>query len=298
MLQLNIENARQFIQAFEFKTLFVEELGWENAKNKKPVPFLIKDKVFTRTAIAELSGAMVFEVTASDSHIPASDFRDLVSKEIQKLHFEHILIFVDQARSQCIWRWLKKQDKKTYAREHLFASGQTGDAFIAKIAGLLVDLGEIENNITIVDVARKMRTALDVEKVTRKFFKDYQTYYIDFLKLIEGIESEADRKWYASVLLNRLMFIYFLQKKFFLAGGNGDYLADKLKASKQRDKDQFYSHFLQHLFFEGFAKPEKERSEETKELIGEIRYLNGGLFLHHKIELNEKGNTILIIINI
>jgi hypothetical protein len=34
---------------------------------------------------------------------------------------------------------------------------------------------------------------------------------------IEGIDNERDKRWYASVLLNRLMFVWFLQKKgFFL----------------------------------------------------------------------------------
>src|SRR5207244_7666645 len=40
------------------------------------------------------------------------------------------------------------------------------------------------------------------------------------------------------------------------------------------------------LFFEGFAKPELARSPNTRALLGKIRYLNGGLFLPHRVELN------------
>ena len=46
-----------------------------------------------------------------------------------------------------------------------------------------------------------------------------------------------------------------------------------------------YSEFLEALFFEGFARPEHERSAEAKRLLGPIPYLNGGLFLRHRLEL-------------
>ena len=53
-------------------------------------------------------------------------------------------------------------------------------------------------------------------------------------------------------------------------------------SAKQLDK--YYSEFLTLLFFEGFAKRPKERSEKAKKLLGNIRYLNGGLFVPHPIE--------------
>ena len=41
---------------------------------------------------------------------------------------------------------------------------------------------------------------------------------LEFIELIEGIENDKDRRWYASVLLNRLMFVYFLQRKLLESG--------------------------------------------------------------------------------
>jgi Alw26I/Eco31I/Esp3I family type II restriction m6 adenine DNA methyltransferase len=46
----------------------------------------------------------------------------------------------------------------------------------------------------------------------------------------------------------------------------------------------FYQDFLLPLFFEGFAKPEYDRAEAVKTLLGQVKYLNGGLFLKHRIE--------------
>lgn len=107
-----------------------------------------------------------------------------------------------------------------------------------------------------------------------------------FLELIQGIDDERQRRWYASVLLNRLMFIYFLQRKHFLDNGNLNYLQDKLNEIRQTlGKDKFFTVFLKALFFEGFAKPEEQCSPEARRLLGNIKYLNGGLFLPHVIEL-------------
>ncbi len=293
-MALNITNTRTHLQAFDFKTLFIEELGWLNPQNKKAFPFITKAGACFRKAIAELSGATVYEITTEDGTIPDAKNRDLISKEIQKINFEHILIFIDAQRTQTVWRWIKKQDKKNLPREHYFSAGQTGDLFIGKLAGLLVDISEIENDITITDVAKKIQAALDVEKVTKKFFKDYQEQFIIFISLIQGIDNEADKRWYASVILNRLMFIYFLQKKMFLDNGNNHYLTQKLQWSKQKlGSNKFYDTFLHALFFEGFAKPETDRSEATKKMLGQVKYLNGGLFLEHKMEARYWGQIAI-----
>ncbi len=287
---LNIDTTRKHLQAFDFKTLFIEEIGWNKPTNKNAVAFKTIECNYYRTAISELSGAVVYEITSSEGKIPDAKERASISNLIQKINFEHILIFVDAQRTQSIWRWIKKQDKKSLPREHYFSRGQSGDLFISKLAGLFVDISEIENDITITDVAKKIQIALDIERVTKKFYRDYQTQFISFLDLIEGIDNEADKHWYASVILNRLMFIYFLQKKMFLDNGNANYLSDKLQHSKdQFGKNKFYDTFLHKLFFEGFAKAETQRDATTNKLIGKIKYLNGGLFLVHKIEKKYQG---------
>jgi len=292
-MSLNIENTRKHLQDFDFKTLFIEELGWNNAKNKNAFPFQTKEGQFYRKAIAELSGATVYEITNDDGQIPDAKTRDIISKEIQKINFEHILIFIDKKRSQTVWRWIKKQDKKNLPREHYFSAGQTGDLFIGKLAGLMVDISEIENDITITDVAKKIQTALDVERVTKQFFNSYKDQFTEFIKFIDGIDNDADKRWYASVILNRLMFIYFLQKKGFIDNSNQDYLYTKLLSTqKQAGKNEYYNTFLKTLFFDGFAKAEPLRNAATNKMLGKIKYLNGGLFLKHKIE--EKYPSIAI----
>ncbi|MEQ8226386.1 MAG: DNA methyltransferase, partial [Candidatus Eremiobacterota bacterium] len=102
-----------------------------------------------------------------------------------------------------------------------------------------------------------------------------------------------DKEWYASVMLNRLMFVYFIQKKSFL-DNDPDYLRNRLKMlQEKKGKNKFlsfYRHFLLRLFHEGLGKP--DHSEELDELTGKVPYLNGGLFLLHPIE--EKYSDIEI----
>ena len=128
-----------------------------------------------------------------------------------------------------------------------------------------------------------MTRLFNTEKVTKDFYKDFKNNHFEFQKYISGIESKEDKKWYSSILLNRLMFIWFLQKKGFV-NNDYDYLWTKLNESQEQGKDKYYSEFLTLLFFEGFAKKPKERSEKAKKLLGQIKYLNGGLFVPHLIE--------------
>ena len=291
-MAMHFERTRECLKQFDFKRLF-NELGWSRPVRKTAFEVTIKEARFNCSHVAELAGAVVLEIESHDGAIPDAKTRTAIHKEISKLHHENLLIFVDRERTQSLWYWVKRQEGKQFPRDHLFFRGQPGDLFLGKLSQMVFDLADFdaEGNVSIVDVANRLQSALDIERVTKKFFRDFQDQHVAFLEMIRGIPDERQRRWYASVLLNRLMFIYFLQKKppGFLDGGNQNYLRDKLEESKRRGKDRFYNEFLQALFFEGFAKPEGKRSASAKKLVGQIKYLNGGLFLPHHIERDNTG---------
>lgn len=118
------------------------------------------------------------------------------------------------------------------------------------------------------EVADRLQKSLDVEKVTKKFYQEFQLEHQEFLNYVQGIDNESDRRWYTSVILNRLMFVYFLQKKGFVNNGDLKYLRKQLTASQKRGPDRFYPEFLETLFFEGLAKPERDRAPEVRQLLG------------------------------
>jgi hypothetical protein len=290
MAKLDLTRAKELLDDFEFRELFVEELGWGNPRSSRRTPLRVGEQTVQFTEISQLGGVLVLEVDTG-GEVPDASSRKQIHAAISKLHHENVLIFVDGARTQSLWYWVKRDGEKAVPRNHLYVKGQPADLFLSKLNAMMVDLGDFdaEGNLSVVEVTRRLRDALDVERVTKKFYREFQDLHERFVELIEGIDDERDRKWYASILLNRLMFIYFLQRKGFLDGGNDRYLQEKLTEHGSATGHRFYGEFLPALFFEGFAKPEAHRSEAAKRTLGTIPYLNGGLFLRHRIELSGEG---------
>jgi len=285
-MKLDLQRARAALQAFDFRKLFIEELGWANYTGK---PFEIRtdDHVCKLVPIAEQGGMVIYEGQPVDNDsLAPSHVRKAVDREVAKRTFEHLIIFTDAARKRSVWLWAKRESGKPVVfREHTYHASQPGDSLLQKLDGLFFDLDELDaqGRVPIITVVQRVAKQFDVETVTKKFYQGFETEHDRFLKFLQGIQDQGHRGWYASVMLNRLMFIYFIQKKGFL-DGDPDYLSNKLAASKTRGKDKFYRHFLTKLFFEGFATEEKDRSPETRQLLGKIPYLNGGIFLPHEIE--------------
>lgn len=294
-MSLDFARFQDHLGSFNFNQLFTEVLGWSQPPlgTKEWRQDEYKDIRFSSRIVAELSGIAVMEIVAGEW--PDEATRMAIWRHISQSHYENLLIFLDKETnpSQSLWYWVKRVTeeggkKKNIPRRHEYFRGQPADLFAAKLQAMVVELSELdaEGRIPVLDVARRMEAALDVEKTTKKFFEAYKAQHLALLDLIEGIDDDRDRRWYASVLLNRLMFVWFMQKKRFIDNGDVDYLSRHLKASAARGEDRFFAEFLNALFFEAFAKPEADRSAATKKLTGTVPYLNGGLFLHHKLELD------------
>ena len=129
-MPLNIAQVRQRLQNFDFRTLFIEELGWSRPPRREPVCFNLKGIECKGHQVAELGGAVVFEVHADNGHIPDTKARLALHREIAKHHHEHLLIFVDRQRTHSLWYWVKREDGKLRPREHYFFNGQPGDLFL------------------------------------------------------------------------------------------------------------------------------------------------------------------------
>jgi hypothetical protein len=286
-MTLNFQQTRELLHKFQFQDLFIQQLGWSDSSQKKAVNLEIGEgtELYQYQRIAESSGVAIFEVTAADGNIPDTKVRAAIHKEISNLTAENLLIFIDGLRSRSLWYWVKREENKSYIREPLYVKGQPGDLFLSKLGSLVIEITELEDdNLSVVEIARRLQDAFDVEPVTKKFYKAFQEEHKQFLQHIKGINNEADKRWYASVVLNRMMFVYFLQRKSFLDNGDLNYLQNRLKQSKAEGNNLFYSSFLRVLFFDSFATPEEDRDPSVEKLVGVIKYLNGGLFLEHRIE--------------
>jgi hypothetical protein len=282
-MPLNLIRTRTLLQNFDLKTLFIEELGWDHYASILDIP--VDGQSFMLSAIAEKSGIVVFVCGAvGNGSMPYYSIRRKIERQVTKSHHEHLIIYLDADKTRQVWQWVKRQSgKPAQCREHTYYAGQPGDLLIQKIDNLVFTLEDEENGLTVLDASRRARKAFDVEQVTKRFYDRFKTEHEKFLKFLQGIPEEKFQRWYVSVMLNRLMFIYFIQKKGFL-DNNTDYLRSSLRKSKEHSKNRYYRNFLCPLFFEGFAKKEEDRSPETNSLLGSVPYLDGGLFQRHQIE--------------
>ena len=281
-MPLNIKRVRTLLRNFDFKTLFVEELGWDHYTSILDIP--VDGQNFALGAIAEKRGIVVFVCgPANNGSMPDYSIRRKIERQVTKSHHEHLIIYLNADKTRQVWQWVKRQSgKPAQCREHTYYASQSGDLLIQKIDNLAFSLEE-EEQLTIIEVGRRAKKAFDVEKVTKKFYDRFKTEHEKFLEFLKGIPEDKFQRWYVSVMLNRLMFIYFIQKKGFL-DSNTDYLRSRLRKSKQHSKNEYYKNFLCSLFFEGFAKKEEDRTPETNRLLGKVPYLDGGLFQRHQIE--------------
>ncbi|MFN4249838.1 Eco57I restriction-modification methylase domain-containing protein [Deinococcus sp.] len=292
----DLKALRQSLRDFDFAEV-MNILGWNRASGRRSIT--ADGQNFTLKPIAQLGGVQVIEVTGGQEPdtLPVHTTRRKVSDEVLKTAREHLLIFVNRARTQSHWYWVKRaldgDRRRVQPRTHTYVKGQPDDVFVSKLAGLFVNLADLNESgdLSVTEAAQRLSNALDSEAVVKRFYNEFRTIREDFASQIAGIPDDRDRAWYASVLLNRLMFIYFLQGKGFIgkptssSDGNRQYLQAHLAASKKRGSDRYYSEFLHALFFDAFAAPEAQRSPTTEALVGQIPYLSGSLFLKHGIEL-------------
>ncbi len=272
----------KLIKNFQLRELF-NQLGWNHTTKKEPVA--VDSQVFQLEAIAEKSAFFVFTCETSEK-VPDYATRKKIDSAITKLYHQHLIIYTDSGKRQQIWQLVVKElDKPAVVRETQCFSTQEPELLFQKLQHLFFSIDE-EDNITIADVTGRIGGAFNsnAEKVTKKFYEGFKKEHTAFLCFIKGITESQDKDWYASLMLNRLMFIYFIQKKGFL---NNDkyYLKTKLaETQSHKGKDNFYSfyrNFLLVLFQQGLGSPDNKKLENE---LGKVPYLNGGLFDVHELE--------------
>ena len=128
-----------------------------------------------------------------------------------------------------------------------------------------------------------IKEAFNVEPVTEEFFGIYRQLFEAAKEQISGftLTEEEQKHLFTQTLFNRLMFVYFLSRKGWLKfDGNTDYLkALWTNYDPESSTGNFYLTRLRTLFFKGLNNPDAGNlPEDDRALIGEVPFLNGGLF--------------------
>jgi len=118
--------------------------------------------------------------------------------------------------------------------------------------------------------------AFDVEAVTKEFFKAFRAAFAavaDDIAKRNGLSQQAAQQE-AETLLDRLMFLYFIQRKGWL-NRDPSYLHSNFRRIHAADRrgTSYFTDFLMPLF----TRLSSEHAPDDPRL-GEVPFLNGGLF--------------------
>lgn len=250
---------RRLLEAFDLRTLFVEELGWDHGGVATSVH--VDGKTFRLEAIAQKRGFVAYRCVSAGQSIPDYPTRQKIWRQAAKATHEHLIVFAPKDHGSHCWQWVKREQGRPRQRTASYHRGRSAEPLIERLERLRFTLEE-EERLSIADVTSRAASAFDVEKVTKRFYDRFKAEHQAFLGFIKGIRDVANREWYASLMLNRMMFIYFIQKRGFL-DDDPDYLRNRLAGvarRKGRGKfHSFYRLFLRRLFHEGLGQPEDAR---------------------------------------
>lgn len=207
-------------------------------------------------------------------------------------------MFVFSNASQDLWHFVNvklthEKDEDTHKQaktRRLFRRITIGRYERLRTASERITLLDIESlspdlfGLSPLEIQKRHDEAFDVEKVTKQFFYDYKTV---FKALQDDLKRQTDdTTWahdYALQFLNRIMFLYFVQRKRWL-GDDPEFLNSYWKTYKrsQQPDDTFVDKWLFILFFEAFNRRfhggHKHIPDNIKEILFNTPYLNGGLF--------------------
>lgn len=294
-MRANIREIKRLLKTGDIARIFRHELGWNNPPNEyENIPF--RGQLYTFTSIADKLGFRIYLYTF-EGRIPDRQFLIALDREVVFRAAAHLTIFMDAKRENQVWLWVKdKQEggkQRSIPRLHRYNNSQNGESLAQKIDLLYISLFD-EDKLTLTSVLDRVTQGFDVDKVERKFYDLFQKQHTNFMRHIDKITDQDDLKWYTSIMLNRLMFVYFLQRKKVLNNkssvafdGSQSYLEDRLKEVRDlKGADKFYTfyrYFLLRLFHDGLSKPEPH-SPELEQIIGKVPYINGGIFDVHPLE--------------
>jgi hypothetical protein len=177
---LDRKKVRHHLEGFDLRPLFIEELGWDHGGENMEVT--VAGRSFFLQAIAHKRGMVAYQYAApSDDAFPDYATRQKIEKAVAKVVYEHIIIYAPPDRSAQYWQWVKRQSGQlAQQRQHIYHSGQSGEALIQKLENLVVILAQ-EEDTTLLDVVGRVRAAFDVERVTKRFYDRFKMEHQAFL---------------------------------------------------------------------------------------------------------------------
>ncbi len=287
-------------RAAAIRALFVEELDFAPASGQVDftgAPGNVELPPYAQR-VAELDGVQVVYValdTKATDRVRKGEAFAAVKKVEDQLAGDLLLVFTNTPASQLHLVLPSYEGKRQTLRRMVVERDLPRRTAVQQVAGIywnLQDRGGIRSALD---------SAFDVEAVTKEFFKEYKRVFDLAMGAVQGFgedeEEQESKKLFVQTLFNRLMFVYFLSRKGWLAfKDDRDYLnALWNDYGSDSSQDNFYRDRLEHLFFFGLNNPQSRdlnfKNSYMASIFGDVPFLNGGLF--DKTDLDKrKGVTV------
>ena len=162
MIKLNRKRTQNYLQQFDFESLFIEELGWDTV-DPLTLQLEVSEKIFAVEAIAHKRGFTVYQCISEA--IPERKIRLQLDGQLTEFSKSHLLIFGDGLQTEQLWMWVKQEQGKKKPVFHLYQVGKGAESLIQKIEALFFDIAE-EDETTLVRAVEKVSKGFNVEQVT------------------------------------------------------------------------------------------------------------------------------------
>lgn len=244
----------------DFRTLFVEELGWNNP-DRPDLTVEVDDETFTLQQVAGYKGLRIWHCPV----LPPRKIQRQIDVLVGQDNQERLVIFTNEQRQE--WRWprraqLGSANAKLLVHQHIL--GDRSTHLTQRLQAIELDFDE---DLSLVALLDKMRDAFDHEA---------ETASVAAARLMGTLYTELETcgvgEHDATLLLARLLFLMF--------GDDADmwkpeglferYLREHTTA------DTLHTD-LQDLF-EVLDTDEKKRALPADSPYAVFRYINGGLF--------------------
>ncbi len=247
---------------------------------------------------------VIYSQLASDKLLKTRE-RPVINALLQEYEYA---LFVFSNENQDQWHFVnvknigeerKKRDedkRRRFFRRITVGPGERLRTACERIS--MLDLADIHPDLfglSPLAIQNRHDEAFNVEAVTQQFYKHYREIFEALQRKLSARTDDA--KWahdYSLQFINRLMFLYFIQRKGWL-GDDPEFLRnfwEAYKDSKQK-KDNFFEKWLKVLFFEAFNNKfhggHKHFPDDIKQALQMAPFLNGGLFEEN--DLDKKHNA-------
>jgi len=149
--------------------------------------------------------------------------------------------------------------------------------------------GEVDQSVWL----SQWKEAFSIKKVTDKFFDEMKIVFDEIQeKYIHGFRDHEKKRAFTQLLINRLLFLKFLERKGWLFVNDKDTPEERRNyLNRQKESyssSNYWDEFFIHLFFRGLNRPsvagDRILTDAMKKIIGNVPFLNGGLFEESKDE--------------